>query len=66
MKPIMRKEKYRSYDDRFAQFSSSIEKLIITLIVLLFLSLVTTQSLLQFDSFRQWIVEVERLEGVAS
>lgn len=62
----MRKEKYPTYDEKFVKFSASIEKWLITMILALLLSLAVTQMLLYVDSFRSWIVEVEKLEGVAS
>lgn len=62
----MRREKYPTYDEKFIKFSSSIEKWLLTTVLVLFVSLLVTQTFLRVDSFRVWIVEVERLEGVAS
>ncbi|MBP1933479.1 hypothetical protein [Ammoniphilus resinae] len=62
----MRRDKYPSYEERFRQFSNSIEKAIILVIIFLVLLLMGSQLLLYNDTFRGWIVEVEQLEGVAS
>lgn len=62
----MRSQKYPSYEERFSRFSKSVEKWLVGLVILLLLSLTFTQILLHFDTVRAWLVEVERLEGVAS
>ncbi|RXT13884.1 hypothetical protein [Ammoniphilus sp. CFH 90114] len=62
----MRSQKYPSYEERFGRFSRSVEKWLVGLVILLLLSLTFTQILLHFDTVRAWLVEVERLEGVAS
>ncbi|HJV46536.1 MAG TPA: hypothetical protein VJ824_12525 [Bacillota bacterium] len=62
----MRSDKFGSYEDRFCSFSRSIERLFIVIILGLVLFLVTSQILLSNDTFRHWIVVVEKLEGIAS
>lgn len=62
----MRRGRFPSYEQKFLKFSKSIEKWIMAAIILLFLSLAITQGLLHIESFRALIVDVERLEGVAS
>lgn len=62
----MRRDKYPGYEERFLRFSLSIERWLLLVILLLLLSLAITQVLLHVDSFRIWMVEVEKLEGVAS
>lgn len=62
----MRRSKFSTYDDRFLRFSLSVEKWLIFGIFLFLLSLVITQILLHIDFFRPWMVEVERLEGIAT
>ncbi|RKD25682.1 hypothetical protein BEP19_01700 [Ammoniphilus oxalaticus] len=62
----MRRSKYPSYDEKFIKFSVSIERWLVVAIFILLLSLVLTQTLLRVDTFRSWIVEVEKLEGIAS
>lgn len=62
----MRRSKFPTYNERFQRFSQSVEKWLIFGVFLLLLSLVITQILLHMDFFRHWMVEVERLEGIAS
>lgn len=62
----MRSDKYPSYEERFCRFSSFVEKGLITAALALLISLTFTQVLLNVDKVRHWVVEVERLEGVAS
>ncbi len=62
----MRRSKFPSYNERFQRFSQSVEKWLIFGVFLLLLSLLITQILLHMDFFRHWMVEVERLEGIAS
>ncbi len=62
----MRSKKYPSYEERFCLFSQSVEKWLIAAILILLISLTLSQVLLNFDTIRAWLVEVERLEGVAS
>ncbi|MEW9669720.1 hypothetical protein [Ammoniphilus sp. 3BR4] len=62
----MRRSKYPSYEERFCRFSSFVEKGLVATVLVLLISLTFTQVLLNVDKVRQWVVEVERLEGVAS
>lgn len=62
----MRRSKYPAYEERFLRFSQSVEKWLIFVVFLFLLSLLITQILLHVDFFRHMMVEVERLEGIAS
>jgi len=62
----MRRDRFPSYEEKFLKFSLFIERWILLTIFLLLLSLAITQALLHMDSLRIWLVEVEKLEGVAS
>lgn len=62
----MRSKKFPSYEERFCLFSASVEKWLIGVVFILLLALTLSQVLLNFDTVRAWLVEVERLEGVAS
>jgi hypothetical protein len=54
----------KSYVEYFIAFSESCEKLLRKLLVSLLVLLVISQTLLQFEPFRQFVLRVEQLEGV--
>jgi hypothetical protein len=53
----------KSYVEYFVRFSESCEKLLRRLLAALFILLFVSQTLLQFEPFRQMILRVEQLEG---
>lgn len=62
----MRRDRFPNYEEKFLKFSLFIERWFLLAIFMLILSLVVTQGLLHIDSLRIWMVEVDKLEGIAS
>jgi hypothetical protein len=51
------------YEDRFIQLSVKVEKIILSLITLLFFFLFLVQALLQWEPFRLFFSPVDQMEG---
>ncbi|WP_409346584.1 hypothetical protein [Paenibacillus sp. MBLB4367] len=58
------KKKPFAYENDFIRFSDKVEKIIVYVVYALIAGVIVSQALLQHSAVREWVTQVDALEGV--